>query len=97
MVEELNTKTELSGQLHILKSWASLHLLKCKCKITSKGLNALNEYGEEFYWILLDIWKEGFMEISRTSNPSNLHWVEEHYRYDGMRVSDTNVVKFFKI
>lgn len=30
---------------------------------------------------------KGYKESSRTTNPSDSHWVEGHYRYDGTYVA----------
>lgn len=59
---------------------------KCCYQITSLGLQMLELYGKNFDLnILRDL--KGYKELSRKTNPSNSHWVEGHYRYDGTYIA----------
>ena len=59
---------------------------KGKYQITTKGKKLFSEYGNKFS---LDVVRDmkGYKELSRTLNPSNSHWVEGHFRYDGTYVA----------
>jgi restriction endonuclease Mrr len=55
-------------------------------QITQNGIEAITKYGDSFSLnTVRDM--QGYKELSRTSNPSNSHWVEGHYRYDGTYVA----------
>ena len=55
-------------------------------QITDKGAVILDKYGDSFSLVNIRDMK-GYKELSRTTNPSNSHWVEGHYRYDGTYVA----------
>ena len=59
---------------------------KGKYQITDKGKKMLKKHNNNFS---LDTVRDmkGYKELSRTTNPSNSHWVEGHYRYDGTYVA----------
>jgi len=59
---------------------------KGKYQITDKGKKMLENYGKTFSLDTIRDMK-GYKELSRTTNPSNSHWVEGHYRYDGTYVA----------